>query len=53
MDCCSDHRVAMMAAVAATRCKAPVTRLGAECVQKSYPNFWEEYKRLGGKLDVI
>ena len=53
VDCCSDHRVAMMAAVAATRCKAPVTLLGAECVQKSYPNFWEEYKRLGGKLDVI
>ena len=53
VDCCSDHRIAMMAAVAATRCKAPVTLLGAECVQKSYPNFWEEYKRLGGKLDVI
>lgn len=53
VDCCNDHRIAMMAAIAATRCKAPVTLLGAECVKKSYPDFWEEYKRLGGKLDVL
>ena len=53
VDCCNDHRIAMMAAVAATRCREPVTLLGAECVNKSYPNFWEEYKRLGGKLDVL
>ena len=38
----------MMAAIAATRCREPVTLLGAECVKKSYPNFWEDYKRLGG-----
>lgn len=48
VDCCNDHRIAMMAAVAATRCREPVTLLGAECVKKSYPNFWEDYKRLGG-----
>ncbi len=53
VDCCNDHRIAMMAAVAATRCGEPVTLLGAECVSKSYPNFWEEYKRLGGKFDVL
>ena len=43
----------MMAAIAATRCEKPVTLLGAECVSKSYPNFWEEYKRLGGDFDVL
>lgn len=53
VDCCNDHRIAMMAAVAATRCRKPVTLLGAECVKKSYPDFWEEYKRLGGKFDVL
>lgn len=53
VDCCNDHRIAMMAAVAATRCAEPVTLLGAECVSKSYPNFWEEYKRLGGIFDVL
>ena len=48
VDCCNDHRIAMMAAIAATRCQAPVTLLGAECVAKSYPNFWEHYRMLGG-----
>jgi len=50
VDCCNDHRIAMMAAVAATRCAKSVTLMGAECVAKSYPNFWEEYERLGGKI---
>ena len=53
VDAWGDHRIAMMAAVAATRGAEPVTLLGAECVSKSYPNFWEEYKRLGGKFDVL
>lgn len=53
VDCCNDHRIAMMAAIAATRCARPVTLLGAECVSKSYPNFWEDYRKLGGKFDVL
>ena len=50
VDCCNDHRIAMMAAIAATRCEEPVTLLGADCVKKSYPNFWEDYEKLGGKV---
>lgn len=50
VDSFNDHRVAMMAAIAATRCERPVTITGAECVAKSYPDFWEEYERLGGKI---
>ncbi len=46
----NDHRIAMAAAIAATVCKEPVTILGAEAVNKSYPQFWDEYRRLGGKL---
>ncbi len=46
----NDHRIAMMAAVAASACREPVTVLGAECVKKSYPDFWEEYCRLGGRI---
>lgn len=53
VDCCNDHRIAMMTAVAATRCELPVTLLGADCVKKSYPNFWEHYEMLGGDLDVV
>ena len=48
VDACGDHRIAMSAAIAATVSDGPVTILGAECVSKSYPRFWEEYKRLGG-----
>lgn len=50
VDSFNDHRIAMMAAVGATRCSKPVTILGAECVKKSYPNFWEDYEMLGGKI---
>ena len=25
--------------------------LGAECVNKSYPKFWEEFSRLGGSYE--
>ena len=53
IDCCNDHRIAMMAAVLATRADGPVTLTGAECVRKSYPDFWEEYKQLGGEVHVL
>ena len=46
----NDHRIAMMAAIAAIRCASPVTITGAQCVNKSYPNFWEDYEALGGQI---
>ena len=51
VDAVNDHRIAMSAAIAATVCREPVTILGAECVEKSYPRFFEEYRRLGGKYE--
>ena len=51
VDACNDHRIAMATAIAATVCTQPVTILGADCVQKSYPSFWAEYKRLGGQYE--
>lgn len=53
VDCAGDHRIAMMAAIAATGCTGPVTLLGAECVKKSYPDFWEVYASLGGEIHVL
>ena len=50
VDCWNDHRIAMMTAVAATRCEKPVALLGAECVAKSYPDFWRDYQMLGGEI---
>ena len=49
----NDHRIAMAMAIAATRCEQPITVLGAECVRKSYPDFWEVYRGLGGKADEV
>ena len=49
----NDHRIPMAMAMAATRCENPLVIKGAQCVEKSYPNFWEDYRSLGGKIDVI
>ena len=53
VDGANDHRIVMAAAIAATRADAPLTILGAEAVNKSYPSFWDDYKRLGGVFDVL
>ncbi len=49
----NDHRIAMMAAVAAIRCDGPVEILGAEAVNKSYPAFFDHYRLLGGEVELI
>lgn len=51
IDSVGDHRIAMAAAIAATRASGAVTILNAQCVAKSYPTFWEEYRRLGGNYE--
>lgn len=51
IDSAGDHRIAMAAAIAAVIAEGPVTILGAQSVAKSYPGFWEEYKRLGGHYE--
>lgn len=51
VDCVNDHRIAMSAAIAATVCKIPVILYGVDCVEKSYPQFFEEYYRLGGNYE--
>ena len=51
VDTCNDHRIAMSTAIAAIVCTQPVSVLGAEAVNKSYPHFWAEYRRLGGNYE--
>lgn len=51
IDSHNDHRIAMSAAIAATVADNPVTILNASCVSKSYPSFWEEYRKLGGHYE--
>ena len=50
INCHNDHRIAMAMAIASTCCEGAVTLKGAQCVDKSYPDFWAEISRLGGKL---
>lgn len=49
-DSVNDHRIAMSAAVAALACAEPVILTGAQAVEKSYPTFWQEYARMGGRV---
>jgi 3-phosphoshikimate 1-carboxyvinyltransferase len=53
VDGAGDHRIVMAAAIAATACAAPVTILGADAVRKSYPDFFDVYKQLGGDVHVL
>lgn len=50
VDASNDHRIAMMAAIAGAHASGPTLIHGAECVQKSYPNFFEDFQSLGGKV---
>lgn len=49
----NDHRIVMSFAIGATKASAPVVIEGAEAVEKSYPAFFEDFKALGGKFDVL
>lgn len=46
-----DHRIAMTLAIAATICKEPIILKDYECVSKSYPHFFDDYKMLGGNFN--
>ena len=50
VDAANDHRIAMMAAIAAVGAQGPTAIVGAECVSKSYPTFFEDLARLGGAV---
>ena len=43
-----DHRIAMSAAVAACVCRGAVTVEDSQCVEKSYPRFWDDFGALKG-----
>lgn len=49
----NDHRIPMSMAVAATRCASPLIIRGAECVCKSFPDFFDVYGSLGGDVEEV
>ncbi|MGL4740150.1 MAG: 3-phosphoshikimate 1-carboxyvinyltransferase [Sarcina sp.] len=44
-----DHRIAMSMAIASTKCVGDIILDNPNCVSKSYPDFWEDFKNLGGE----
>ena len=53
VDGANDHRIVMAAAVGASHCTNNVRIIGCEAVNKSYPEFFEHLKLLGGVCDVV
>lgn len=53
VDGCRDHRIVMAAAIASIACREPVAILGADAVNKSYPEFFEDFAHLGGNWHVV
>lgn len=52
-DSFNDHRIAMAAAVASLRCKNEIIIRNSEAVNKSYPSFFDDFNKLGGKAYVV
>ena len=48
VDSHKDHRIAMMLAIASTVCREAIIIKDADSVSKSFPDFWEKYRELGG-----
>ena len=46
-----DHRIAMTLAIASTRCEEPIIIQDYECIAKSYPHFFDDFKALGGDVN--
>lgn len=53
VDAWNDHRIAMSLAIAAQKCAQPIILTGSDSVAKSYPDFWEDYKSVGGHVEEI
>ncbi len=48
---CNDHRIVMASAIASTMADGEIIITDAEAVTKSYPNFWEDFRSLGGTFE--
>ena len=53
VQCYNDHRIAMSMAIAATICDNPIILHGAECVRKSFPDYFDVFRHLGGIAEEI
>lgn len=49
----NDHRIVMSAAVCGCGCENEIDCTDAQSINKSYPDFFEDYNRIGGKANVL
>ena len=49
----NDHRIVMAFSIAALVSNGETTISDAHAINKTYPNFFEDYNRIGGKAIVI
>ncbi|MBR4890991.1 MAG: 3-phosphoshikimate 1-carboxyvinyltransferase [Clostridia bacterium] len=49
----NDHRIAISLAIASTCADGTVTICGADSVKKSYGDFWDKFKGLGGVVEDV
>lgn len=53
IDTYNDHRMAMAFAIAALNTTGETVIQNAEVVNKSYPNFWNDLKKIGAKIEEL
>lgn len=46
----NDHRIAMALAIASIESTEDIIIENSRAVEKSYPSFWEDFKKIGGKI---
>ncbi len=49
----NDHRIAMALVTASVLSETPVVIDGYECINKSYPEFTDDFRHLGGTIKII
>ena len=49
VSCYNDHRIAMMTGALSAFCAKNISVNGHQCVDKSYPSFWEDFAKAGGR----
>lgn len=49
----NDHRMLMLAAIASLNCKKTNRLNNCDAVNKSYPKFWEDFRKIGGKYECM
>lgn len=52
-DSFNDHRIVMALAAISVACDKEIIIKGAQAVEKSYPDFFRDFKKLGGLANVI